>query len=126
MLGAVVAGGILGVALRELALLPFAGQATTPLLVATVAVNVAGSFLLGFVVAALGDRHPLWRAFAGTGALGGFTTYSAFAVAGAQTLAVAPLWGMLLVAGAVTLGLGAAMAGVAITRRWRSRQGNAA
>ena len=110
MLGAVVAGGILGVALRELALLPFAGQATTPLLVATVAVNVAGSFLLGFVVAALG----------------GFTTYSAFAVAGAQTLAVAPLWGMLLVAGAVTLGLVAAMAGVAITRRWRSRQGNAA
>ena len=39
-----------------------------------------GSLLLGVVVGWLDDRHPRARAFLGTGVLGGFTTYSAFAV----------------------------------------------
>ncbi len=89
MLGAVVAGGVVGVALRELLLLSFATDADTSatslvLPAATMAVNVLGSFLLGVVVGALGDRHPLARAFVGTGVLGGFTTYSAFAVQSAD------------------------------------------
>ena len=51
-------------------------------------VNVLGSFVLGIVVGRLGDRHPLARAFLGTGVLGGFTTYSAFAVQTATLLGV--------------------------------------
>ncbi len=85
MLGAVVAGGFIGVALREILLLPFgdgsaASSHSLVLAAATMAVNVVGSFALGLVVGRLGDGHPIARAFLGTGVLGGFTTYSAFAV----------------------------------------------
>ncbi len=44
----------------------------------TLLVNVAGSFLLGLLVA--GDVSGQWLALLGTGFCGGFTTYSAFAV----------------------------------------------
>jgi len=48
----------------------------------TFAVNVLGSFLLGFLMTArttTGDGPPaVWRFALGTGALGGFTTYSTF------------------------------------------------
>ena len=119
MLGLVVAGGVLGVALRELLLLPFGtGQAAADSLVlpaATMGVNVVGSFALGIVIGRLGDRHPLTRAFVGTGVLGGFTTYSAFAVQTAVLLGVAP-WAAIMLAGvSVLLGLGAAALGLRLT-----------
>ena len=44
----------------------------------TLAINVAGSFLLGLLSALALGEHPL--ALLGTGFCGGFTTYSAFAV----------------------------------------------
>ena len=119
MLGAVVAGGVIGVALREALLLPFsaADPAALVLPLATLSVNVIGSFALGAVVGVLGDRHPLARAFAGTGVLGGFTTYSAFAVQSATMIASAPLAGVALALVSVLLGLLAAMLGVRVTRR---------
>jgi CrcB protein len=57
----------------------------------TLAVNVAGSFLIGFVAALLAEgAKPLLglepRHFVMTGVLGGFTTYSSFSL---QTLALA-------------------------------------
>tara|TARA_B100000378_G_scaffold257612_1_gene236162 strand:- start:1621 stop:2004 length:384 start_codon:yes stop_codon:yes gene_type:complete len=124
MLAVVMAGGVVGVALREFALLPVAATedaAAVPL--ATLVVNVVGSFLLGIVVVALGDRHPLWRAFAGTGMLGGFTTYSAFAVQSAEISASAPAWGVLLAVGAVCLGLAAAALGIGAARAMRTAVG---
>lgn len=122
MLGAVVAGGMIGVTLRELLLLPFAtdagSSATSSVLpTATMGVNVLGSLLLGVVVGSLGDRHPLWRAFVGTGVLGGFTTYSAFAVHTATLLGSHPIAGVLLAVSSVLLGLAAAALGVRLTRR---------
>ena len=121
MLGLVVAGGVLGVALRELLLLPFStGQAGADSLVlpaATMGVNVVGSFALGIVVGRLGDRHPLARAFLGTGVLGGFTTYSAFAVQTAVLLGVVPWAGIALAGVSVLLGLGAAALGLRLTQR---------
>jgi CrcB protein len=121
MLGVVVAGGVLGVALRELLLLPFStGQAPADALVlpgATMGVNVIGSFALGLVVGRLGDRHPLARGFAGTGVLGGFTTYSAFAVHTAGLLAAAPWAGIALAVVSVLLGLAAAALGLRLTQR---------
>lgn len=128
MLGVVVLGGVLGVALRELLLLPFSGgqaadSAVLPvatvlvLPVATLVVNVVGSFALGIVVGRLGDRRPLMRAFVGTGVLGGFTTYSAFALQTATLLAVAPVAGIALAVVSVLLGLAAAALGLWLTRR---------
>ncbi|GAB3274537.1 fluoride efflux transporter FluC [Microbacterium lacusdiani] len=86
LLPLVVAGGALGVALRQALLLPFEGGFSFTVLVATIAVNAVGSGLLGFVVGRVGSTGPRRRAFLGTGVLGGFTTYSGFAVAEAQLL----------------------------------------
>lgn len=49
---------------------------------ATVLVNVAGCLLIGVLMATLAELRPhrLVRPFLGTGLLGGFTTYSTFAV----------------------------------------------
>jgi fluoride exporter len=120
VLGVVAAGGILGVAARELLLLPFAAGEAAPdalaLPAATMAVNVAGSLALGLVVGLLADRRPLTRAFVGTGVLGGFTTYSAFAVQSAVLLAAAPWAGGALAIVSVLLGLAAAALGLRLTR----------
>lgn len=82
----VMAGGAVGSALRYgigIALATF--SATFP--VATILVNIVGSFLLGFVVGTVGtplELHPNTRILLGTGLCGGFTTYSAFAVESAM------------------------------------------
>ena len=118
ILGAVMAGGAVGVALRQLLLLPFAGVGEVSVLAvsaATMGVNVLGSFALGAVAGGLGDRHPVRRAFIGTGVLGGFTTYSAFAVQSADLFSGAPLVGIALAVAAVVLGLVAAALGMRIT-----------
>ena len=124
MLGLVVAGGVLGVAIRELLLLPFGtGQAAADSLVlpaATMGVNVVGSFALGIVIGQLGDGHPLTRAFLGTGALGGFTTYSAFAVQTAVLLGIVPWAGVVLAGVSVLLGLTAAALGLRLASPSRS------
>ncbi|MET0829190.1 MAG: CrcB family protein [Microbacterium sp.] len=120
MLGVVVAGGVIGVALRELLLLPFPVEAASGSLVlptATMVVNLLGSFVLGVVVGRLGDRHPLARAFLGTGVLGGFTTYSAFAVQTATLLGSSPVAGIALALLSVLLGLVAAALGVRLVQR---------
>lgn len=49
----------------------------------TLAVNIAGCFAMGLFIAWLAAREPhpaLLRSFAATGVLGGFTTFSAFAL----------------------------------------------
>ena len=121
MLGVVVVGGVIGVALRELLLLPLAAQDGAPdsiaVPVATAGVNIVGSFVLGIVVGGLGDRHPLTRAFLGTGVIGGFTTYSAFAVQAAGLLASVPLAGIALAVVSVLLGLAAGALGLRLTQR---------
>ncbi|HJQ42938.1 MAG TPA: CrcB family protein, partial [Jatrophihabitantaceae bacterium] len=50
---------------------------------ATLLINLLGSFLLGALVVAVTEvrhAHPLVRPALGTGLLGGFTTFSTFAV----------------------------------------------
>jgi CrcB protein len=48
---------------------------------ATLLVNVAGCLLLGLLIGLVGTPTSPWlRPFLGTGVLGGFTTYSAFAL----------------------------------------------
>lgn len=93
----------------------------------TLAINVVGSLLLGILLELLARRGPApsrtrLRLLLGTGALGGFTTYSALAVSTAQLL----LGGSLLAAagyalGTVVLGLLAAGLGIALSARVSGR-----
>ena len=72
----------------------------------TLAVNVAGSFLLGLFTALALDEQAL--AMLGTGFCGGFTTYSAFAV---QTHAQGPRQGTLYAVATIVVSLGACALG---------------
>jgi len=83
ILAAVAVGGVLGALARYgagVALPTVPG--TFPL--TTFLVNVLGCLLMGALVGALARRagtiHPLLRPFLGTGVLGGFTTFSTYAV----------------------------------------------
>ena len=104
-----MAGGAIGAGLRALLLLPVAGGGRTEVIAVTLVENV--------VVALLGDRRPRLRAFAGTGVLGGFTTYSTFAVQTAQLTADAAAAAVLLALASLLLGLLAALGGLVIGRR---------
>ncbi|MEV8267438.1 CrcB family protein [Microbacterium sp. NPDC076911] len=116
VLGLVILGGAVGVLARAAVILPLADAPAVPW--ATFAVNVAGSLLLGFVVGVLGDEFPRWRAFLGTGVLGGFTTYSAFAVHSVQ-LSPTPLVAIVLMSVSLFAGACAALAGIVFGRRAR-------
>lgn len=69
----VAAGGALGATVRYLLAQQFPGIWTIA------AINIVGSLLLGILAAILGPDR-LWRLFLGVGVLGGFTTFSTFAV----------------------------------------------
>lgn len=117
ILGAVVLGGAIGVLVRALIVIPISdipGWIVVPAV--TLAVNVAGSFLLGLLAGRIEHRRPVLRAFVGTGILGGFTTYSAFALQVAQVGALAPVTALILAGVAVLLGLFAAGLGLRIGR----------
>jgi CrcB protein len=120
VLGVIVAGGAIGVLARALVLAPVDDPTAVPWV--TLGINVAGSLLLGIVVGWLDDRRPLARAFLGTGILGGFTTYSAFAVATA--LWVTTPWPAAgLAAASVIAGVVGALAGLFVGRRIADRPG---
>lgn len=94
---------------------------------ATLAVNALGAFLIGLLMVLVTDVWPdqqYVRPFWGVGVLGGFTTFSAYAVelramldAGDTGLAAAYLLGTLL------LGLAAVTAGLVLGRRWYGGRG---
>ena len=86
----------------------------------TLAVNVAGSFLLGVLVEVTTSRllpHPNWRIALGIGFLGAFTTFSTFAY---ETVRLAEdsayALALLNVVAMTVLGLLAAAAGLVIGR----------
>ena len=84
MVIAVAAGGALGSVLRYVAVSQI-GRLTGAALpyYGTLAVNVAGSAVLGMLIAAFAfvwSPSPEWRAFMVVGVLGGFTTFSAFSL----------------------------------------------
>ncbi len=81
------AGGAIGAGLRFLVNLAFAGPAIVRGVMvfpwSTLIVNVVGGFLMGVVVAVVGERlggSPEWRTFLATGILGGLTTFSAYSL----------------------------------------------
>lgn len=114
----VAAGGALGSLGRWVVGLLAAGAAWGTLLV-----NVTGGLAMGLLVAwlAAGAAHPLARPFLTVGLLGGWTTYSSFAL-DAHRLAGDGLGGLLGYVGTtLVLGVGAALVGLLIGDRvWGS------
>jgi len=77
---AVMAGGSIGAVCRH-GMFLFVQRFAGPIFPAgTLAVNLLGSFLIGFIWYLFDDAHwsHEWRLFAFTGLLGGFTTFSTF------------------------------------------------
>ena len=115
-LGAAI-GGILRLLVTQL-VVARAGAGYAP--VATVIINVSGSFFIGAVIEIAGTRadlSPLWRYFLATGILGGYTTFSTFSFE-ALTLAGGglALTSALYVVASVGLGIAGAFAGVVTAR----------
>nr|WP_201468665.1 CrcB family protein [Microbacterium hydrocarbonoxydans] len=79
--------------------------------VATLAVNVIGSLLIGVVAARLASTAAP-RVFLGTGVLGGFTTYSAFTTGAISLSTHAPILAFAYAASSLVLGLAAAALGL--------------
>ncbi len=91
---------------------------------ATFLINLSGAFLLGLLLETLGRRGPdagarrLLRLGLGTGIMGGYTTYSTFALETVRLLdAGAVFAGLCYALGSVLLGLVAAWAGTLIAIR---------
>lgn len=129
LLAAVVAGGFLGTLGRyelDLAWPTAPGHFPTT----TFVINTTGAFLLGALLTVLVHpplRHRLWRAFLGTGVLGGWTTYSALAVDGAILVKhghIATSLGYL--AASVAAGVAAVALGMAVGRAAADRGARAA
>jgi CrcB protein len=116
---AVAVGGAVGSVLRYLATLLLT-PATIAFPFATLAVNVIGSFLLGWLSSRFDapDSNALLRLALTTGACGGFTTFSTFS---AETLLLVQhgrtLRAVAYVTLSLTLGLGAAALGLTMGRK---------
>ncbi|MGZ0712715.1 fluoride efflux transporter FluC (plasmid) [Coraliomargarita sp. W4R53] len=114
----VLVGGAIGAAGREGIALALPSQGGIPW--AVLIVNTCGAFLLGFLLTALGSREPETpgrrdlRLFAGTGILGGFTTYSSFATDTAVLFATNSLLATAFAIVSVIVGIVVAAAGVMI------------
>ena len=119
-------GGCLGTAAREALVL--AVPAATGVPWAVLGINLLGAFLLGLLLSALtvrGPETPLRRdirIFAGTGILGGFTTYSALATDTALLLERQPLAGLAYALGTVVAGVALAALGLVIGGRAARRR----
>jgi CrcB protein len=88
VLGAIAVGGVVGSEARYGLTVVFPDGPGVPWV--TLGINVVGCLLIGVLMVAVhrrGARTPLLRPFAGVGVLGGFTTFSAYAVGVQQLLA---------------------------------------
>lgn len=105
----------LGGALGALARASVAQVLDPRLWLATLAVNVLGSLAIGFVVVRMNQR---WWPFLVTGFLGGFTTFSAFALDAVGLYSSGDVWQAIayvvttLVVGIAAVPIGSALAGM--------------
>ncbi|MET9516365.1 CrcB family protein [Streptomyces sp. NPDC002994] len=115
VLGAISAGGALGALARYGASLVWPGSVWT-----TFGVNVVGCALIGVLMVLVSEQgrgHALVRPFLGVGVLGGFTTFSTYAVDVARLLERGDaLAAMAYAAGTFAGAMGAVWLGVAVTR----------
>lgn len=121
VLAAVAAGGAVGASARYgVSLLWPAGPGAFPW--ATLGVNAVGCALIGVLMVLISEggrtAHPMVRPFVGVGVLGGFTTFSTYAVDFSRLLDEGEAGTALAYAGlTVVAALGAVWAAAAVTRR---------
>lgn len=108
-ISAVWVGGLVGSALRVV-LTDWVGAGSWP--VGTLAVNLTGSALLGWLIVT--DHAPRQRLLWGVGFLGSFTTFSAFAV---EATSLSLMSGLLYLSASVAGGLLSAWVGMRAARR---------
>lgn len=124
VLAAISAGGVLGALARYGAVVLWPGNVWT-----VFGVNVVGCALIGVLMVLVSEQgrgHALLRPFLGVGVLGGFTTFSTYAVDVARLLERGDaLTAMGYAAGTLAGALGAVWAGVAVTRAVVARAGAA-
>ncbi|QAY61727.1 CrcB family protein [Microbacterium protaetiae] len=120
--GLVVVGGFLGTLARYLLsiTLPEWGGMPWPIFL----INVVGAFILGWLLEFLArggpdaGRRRAMRLFAGTGVLGGFTTYSTFAVGTDGLFVTGDVWpGIVYAVATVLVGAAASIAGILLGAR---------
>ena len=117
IVGVVALGGIIG-SLARYGLAEAIPHAPGAFPWATFVTNVLGCFAIGVLLTRLTPRsHPLLRPFLGTGVLGGFTTFSTFAVDTEKLLHDHLVVALLYYFGTVTAALLAAMLGERPGRR---------
>jgi CrcB protein len=120
-IGLVALGGAVGTGFRYL--LSEAIPKVGGIPVATFSINVLGAFLLGALLEGLAlrgedaGRRRTIRLLAGTGALGGFTTYSTLANDTVALLVVAPVHAVAYALATVVMGALASLVGIALMRR---------
>jgi fluoride exporter len=118
-LAAILAGGAIGTLARA-ALAEAMPHRTGQWPWATFIVNLAGAFILGWLLTRLAERTAPgrhWRFFAGTGFCGAFTTFSTFQI---ETFQLARDGDLVLAIGypavSITAGMAVAVAGVLLAR----------
>lgn len=120
VLAVISAGGALG-SLARWGLGEAAGTSARAVPWATVVENVSGSLALGVLMVLVAEVRPgvrYLRPFAGVGVLGGWTTFSTYALDTRTLLAHDRLAAAVLyVAGSLVLGLVAVVVGLRVTRR---------
>ena len=117
MLLAIALGGVLGSLGRFGVAEAFGLWDGQGIPLATFSVNMAGCLAIGLIMGSGWAEGAAWRRpFLVTGVLGGFTTFSAFAVQALRLSEESPLSAIAYVAASLILGLVAAAAGLAIGR----------
>jgi CrcB protein len=119
ILAAVAAGGVIGALTRYGASL-WLPHAPGAFPWATFTINVSGCLLIGVLMVLISEvwsAHPLLQPFLGTGVMGGYTTFSAYAVDARGLLGARhPGVGFVYLGGTLTCALVAVYAGVLIAR----------
>lgn len=114
-------GGALGAAARYAVALAVAVFWKRDFPMATLLINVSGSFVLGFFSTLAAERmplDPLWRLLVTTGFIGAYTTFSTFEYETQRlTESGALWWAVLNIAISVAAGYAAVQLGVLLARR---------
>jgi len=117
----VLVGGAIGSLARYTAGLALTERFGSRFPIATMTINVTGSFLIGVIMTIITERYPgdlNWRPLLVTGFLGGYTTFSSFEWETYAAVRHGGLWiGVANVVGSVTLGYLAVWLGSALVRR---------
>jgi len=117
----VAAGGAAGAVARYAMTLFVAAFWKSDFPLATLMINVSGSFILGFFSTFAAERapiDPLWRLLIATGFVGAYTTFSTFEYETERLAANGAIaWGVLNVVTSVLAGFIAVRLGVVLARR---------